>query len=143
MPPTLRSFRHVAAVFLVALSGVSAWVTPGALPMPLSRSAAQISSGRAARPRVGNGVSAIRAGANLFDFGAEKGKSISEFLGIVSCDASHILVKGPDAKEGCEMLMELIAATMDLPVCPRASAAAPRIQSSLNHPPVPKTKAAK
>ena len=105
----------LAALFLANMACVGAWFTPQGALLPLSPSIASFRwAGHVQRKRAVPGVSKVCAQGFLgWEWGAEKGKSISELLGIISCDASHILIKS--TAEDAETLKQLVAMSINYP----------------------------
>ena len=78
-----------------------------------------LSSSYPAAPR--RGVVVFPQGLTMgflgWNFGEEMGgKGIREILGIISCEASHILVKGPGSAERCAELKEEVQDRVSIPM---------------------------
>ena len=59
----------------------------------------------------------LRMGFLGWDFGQELGgKGIREVLGIISCEAAHILVKGPGGRDRCMEIKEEILDNISIPM---------------------------
>jgi hypothetical protein len=95
----MRLRTLLALVALAAMADAFAVGTGGSVAA--SRLAAR------GRRSASSQASPLRMGFLGWNFGDEMGgKGIREILGIISCEASHILIKGPGSAERCRELKE-------------------------------------
>ena len=83
----------------------------------LSRSSPRSAAPSCSMPSRSTPRFALRMGFLGWDFGKDLGgKGIREILGIISCEASHILIKGPGSAERCKELKEMVLDGISIPM---------------------------
>ena len=106
---TMRLRTLLALVALAAMADAFAVGTGGSVAA--SRLAAR------GRRSASSQASPLRMGFLGWNFGDEMGgKGIREILGIISCEASHILIKGPGSAERCRELKEEVQERISIPM---------------------------
>ena len=120
MVRTMRSHACLLAIVLSMAarpSAVHAFAVcgSGAFSRPQAGLRPARAAGSGTRPL--RGVPALSMGFLGWNFGDEMGgKGIREILGIITCEASHILVKGAGSAERCRELREEVEDRISIPM---------------------------